>query len=390
MKKDNVTIWGFVRSNGKVGVRNHVLVIPSVICAVETTMRIANSAKGVVALYNQHGCSQIGADLKQTEKTLIGLGKNPNVASVLIVGLGCESLTAEKVASEVAKSGKWVECIVIQDIGGTLKAKEKGVRIVRRMVQEASKLRREEMDISNLTLAVECGGSDTTSGLASNPVAGCVADKLIDLGGTVIASETAEIIGAEHLLAKRAVSKEVANRLLEIVRKTEEKAKAMGVDIRGGQPTPGNIKGGITTIEEKSLGAIYKGGTKPLQGVLDYADAPLEKGYYIMDTPGQDIESITGMTAGGAQIVIFTTGRGTPTGSPIAPVIKITANPHTFRTMRDHIDFDASTVLEGTETIKEACERLFKKMIEAANGKLTRAEALGHREFGIHKLACTF
>jgi len=390
MKKDTVTMWGFVRSNGKVGVRNHVLVIPSVICASETAMRIANSVNGAVAIYNQHGCSQIGADLKQTAKTLIGLGTNPNVASVLIVGLGCESLSTEDVASEIAKTGKWVECIIIQNAGGALKTKEKGIIIARRMVREASKLQREEIDISNLTLAVECGGSDTTSGLASNPIAGCVADKLIDLGGTVIISETAEIIGAEHLLAKRAVSREVANKLLEMIRRTEEKAKATGVDMRGGQPTPGNIKGGITTIEEKSLGAIYKGGTRPLQGVLDYAEAPAGKGYYVMDTPGQDVESITGMTAGGAQIVIFTTGRGTPTGSPIAPVIKITANPRTFKKMEDNIDFNASMVLEGTETIREACERLFKEMKEVVNGKLTKAEALGHREFGIYKLTSTF
>ncbi|MEM2915344.1 MAG: UxaA family hydrolase [Candidatus Bathyarchaeia archaeon] len=390
MKKDNVTIWGFVRSNGKVGVRNHVLVIPSVICAVETAMRIANSVKGAVAIYNQHGCSQIGADLKQTEKTLIGLGTNPNVASVLIVGLGCESLSVEDIATEIAKTGKWVEQIIIQDAGGTLKTKEKSIKIAKQMAHDASKWKREKVDISSLTLAVECGGSDTTSGLASNPLAGCVADKLIDLGGTVIISETTEIIGAEHLLAKRAVSNEVANKLIEMIRRTEEKVKAMGADMLGGQPTLGNIKGGITTIEEKSLGAIYKGGTRPLQGVLDYAEAPKGKGCYVMDTPGQDIESITGMTAGGAQIVIFTTGRGTPTGSPIAPVIKVTANAHTFKMMKDHIDFNASKVLGGTETIRNACERLFKEMKEVVNGKLTKAEVLEHREFGVHKLTSTF
>jgi altronate dehydratase large subunit len=203
-------------------------------------------------------------------------------------------------------------------------------------------------------------------------------------------SETTEIIGAEHLLAKRAVSKEVGDKLIQIVRNCEEKAKTMGVDMRGGQPTPGNIEGGISTIEEKSLGCIYKGGTKPVQGVLDYGEAPTGKGLYIMDTPGQDIESITGMTAGGAQIVIFTTGRGTPTGSPIAPVIKVTGNPNTFKKMEDNIDINAGTIVEGDETIREVGEKLFSEMIDVVNGKLTKAEALKHREFGMYKLISTF
>ncbi len=382
-------IQGYVRPDGKVGIRNHILVIPSVVCASEVAMRIANSVEGAVALPNQHGCCQIGADLELTEKTLIGLGKNPNVATVLVVGLGCEGVRAERVAEGIAATGKPVETISIQESGGTLKAIEKGTRIVRKFAQEVAKLKREEVDISNIVLALECGGSDTTSGLVSNPVAGYVADKLIDLGGTVIFSETTELIGAEHLLAKRAVSKDVADKLIEVVRRCEEKAKTMGVDIRGGQPTPGNIEGGISTIEEKSLGCIYKGGTKPLQGVLEYGEEPLGKGLYFMDTPGQDIESITGMTAGGAQVVIFTTGRGTPTGSPIAPVIKITGNPNTYRKMEDNIDFYAA-VIEGKETIQEAGERLYKEMIEVINGKLPKAEALKHREFGIYKLISTF
>jgi altronate dehydratase large subunit len=308
----------------------------------------------------------------------------------LVVGLGCEGVPAEKVAKEIAATGKKVEYIIIQDCGGTLKAEEKGTRIVRQFAQEVAELKREEVDISNLILAVECGGSDTTSGLASNPAAGYVSDKLIELGGTSMFSETTEIIGAEHLLAKRAVSKEVGDKLIQIVRNCEEKAKTMGVDIRGGQPTPGNIEGGISTIEEKSLGCIYKGGTKPVQGVLDYGEAPTGKGLYIMDTPGQDIESITGMTAGGAQIVIFTTGRGTPTGSPIAPVIKVTGNPNTFKKMEDNIDINAGTIVEGDETIREVGEKLFSEMIDVVNGKLTKAEALKHREFGMYKLISTF
>ncbi|SHM90533.1 altronate dehydratase large subunit [Caldanaerovirga acetigignens] len=383
-------ILGYVRPDGKVGIRNHILVIPSSVCASEVAMRIASHVEGAVAIPNQHGCCQIGADLELTTKTLIGLGKNPNVAAALVVGLGCEGVPTEKVAEEIAKTGKKVEYIIIQDCGGTLKAEEAGTRIIRDMAQEVVQFKREEVDISNLIYAVECGGSDTTSGLASNPVAGYVSDKIVDLGGTSMFSETTEIIGAEHLLAKRAVNEEVARKIFDMVRRCEEKAKTMGVDMRGGQPTPGNIEGGISTIEEKSLGCIYKGGTKPLQGVLEYGEEPKGKGLYIMDTPGQDIESITGMTAGGAQVVVFTTGRGTPTGSPIAPVIKITANPETYKKMVDNIDFYAGTIVEGDETIKDVGERLFKELIEVCNGKLTKAEALKHREFGMYKLISTF
>jgi altronate dehydratase large subunit len=382
-------LMGYIREDGRIGIRNHVLIIPSSICASEVGARIASGAKGAVALPNQHGCSQIGADLILTQNTLIGLGKNPNVAAVLVVGLGCESVSVERVAEEINKTGKRVEHILIQECGGTLKTEERGVKIARGMVQEMSALKREEVNLSNLTLAIECGGSDATSGLVSNPVAGRVSDKLIGLGGTVIFSETTELIGAEHLLAKRCALKEVANRLVEIVRRYEEKAKSMGVDIRGAQPTPGNIIGGITTIEEKSLGCIFKGGTKKLQNVLEYGEVPKGRGLYFMDTPGQDIESVTGMIAGGAQMVIFTTGRGTPTGSPIAPVIKITGNPETFKKMKDNIDVNAGTIIEGKETIEEVSERLLREVIEVANGKLVKAELLGHREFGIYTLIST-
>lgn len=381
---------GYVRPDGKVGIRNYIAIIPASVCASEVAFRIANHVKGAVSFPNQHGCCQIGADLDQTTNTLIALGKNPNVAAALVVGLGCEGVPTKKVADEIAKTGKNVEHIVIQECGGTLKAEEKGVNIARKLSQKVSQLEKEDVDISNLVLAVECGGSDTTSGLASNPVAGYVSDKLIDLGGTTIFSETTELIGAEHLLAKRAVNEKVGQKLIDIVRKCEEKAETMGVDMRGGQPTPGNMEGGISTIEEKSLGCIYKGGTKPLQGVLDYAEIPTKKGLYVMDTPGQDIESITGMVAGGAQIVIFTTGRGTPTGFPIAPVIKITANPQTFENMKDNMDFNAGSIIEGHGTIRGVGEELFKEMIKVANGKLTKAEILGHKEFGIYKLISTF
>lgn len=383
-------LYGYRRPNGQVGIRNHVLVIPASVCASEVASRIANSVEGAIAIPNQHGCCQIGADLELTTKVLINLGKNPNVASVLVVGLGCEGVPTKHVAEEIAKTGKRVEYLIIQENGGTINTEAKGTKIVREMVEELSLMKREEIDLSEIIISIECGGSDTTSGLASNPAVGYVADKVIDLGGTSMFSETTELIGAEHILAKRAINSEVAEKIIKIVNDCEEKAKTMGVDMRGGQPTPGNIQGGITTIEEKSLGCIFKGGTKPIQGVLEYGEIPEGKGCYIMDTPGQDIESMTGMVAGGANLVIFTTGRGTPTGFPIAPVIKVCANPESYRKMKDNIDIDASTIIEGTETIQQVGEKIFEEMLKVINGKLTKAESLKHREFGIYKMISTF
>ncbi|MEW9096873.1 MAG: UxaA family hydrolase [Clostridiaceae bacterium] len=383
-------LYGYRRENGEIGIRNYVLVIPASVCASEVAGRIANHVKGAVAIPNQHGCCQIGPDLELTTEILINLGKNPNIAAVLVVGLGCEGVPAKEVAEKIRETGKRAECIIIQENKGTLNTEALGTKIVREMAAEASKMQKEEIDLSEITIAIECGGSDTTSGLASNPAVGYVSDKVVDLGGTSIFSETTEFIGAEHILAKRAVSQEVGDKILKIVSDCEKKANTMGVDMRGGQPTPGNIQGGLTTIEEKSLGCIYKGGTRIIQDVLAYSEMPKGKGLYIMDTPGQDIESITGMVAGGAQLVLFTTGRGTPTGCPIAPVIKVTGNPETFVNMKDNIDINAGTIIEGHETIQDVGEKIFEEMLEVINGKYTKAESLNHREFGIYKLISTF
>jgi len=360
-------------------------------CAANVAKWIAESFKKKVKyLYNPYGCGQAGEDLKQTFDTLVGCGLNPNVAAVLIVSLGCEAIDAEKVADEIAKSNKLVEVLTIQEVGGTIKTIRKGIMIIKKMIKEISKEKRREAPLSELIIGLECGGPDATSGLISNPVVGLVSDEIINLGGTVIISEVPEFIGAEHLFAGRAVSSSVKNNILKVVRDFEKKLKSYGVDFRGAQPTPGNIAGGITTIEEKSLGAIRKSGKSPVQGVLKYAEKPLKKGLYLMNTPGLDYESCVGMVAGGAHIILFTTGRGTPTGNPIAPVIKITGNPKTANKMRDNIDIDISTVLLGHESMNNAANRVFKYLVEVASGKLTKAEALGHNEFGIFRIGPTF
>jgi altronate dehydratase large subunit len=293
---------------------------------------------------------------------------------------------AQHLAETAQRAGKRAEIIAIQTEGGTLKATARGIEIASAMAAALGSIEREWCDASSLTLALKCGGSDYTSGLASNPVLGRVADRLVDLGGSVVLGEIAEIMGAEHLLAARATSADTSARLLRVIGRVEREAVALGLDIRGTQPSPGNIRGGLTTIEEKSLGAAHKAGERtPLEDVIGYAAPITRKGLTVMDTPGLDVESVTGMVGGGAQVVVFTTGLGTPTGNPVAPVIKITGNGRTASNMSDNIDLDVSGVIAASETMDSAAGRLFEAMLRTCCGTDTAAERLGHREFAIHR-----
>ena len=387
-----ITLKGYRRENGSWGIRNHLLVIPTSVCASETASRIAALVPGAVAVPHQHGCCQVGADYRQTVRTLVGFGRNPNVGAVLVVGLGCEGIQPAVVAEQICESGKRVETVIIQDCGGTLKAIARGAELCAQLAREIGSQARESFDVSELVLGLECGGSDPTSGIAANPSVGKASNLLIDAGGTSILSETTELIGAEHLVAARCVTKELADRLVFMVKRIEDKSISYGVDLRGTQPTPGNIEGGLTTIEEKSLGCVYKAGDKPVVGVLEYAESvdPANKGLYFMDTPGEDIDSITGMVAGGAQIVVFTTGRGTPTGCPIAPVVKVTGNPDTYAKMTDNIDINAGKIITGEADLDSLGREIFECLLRVANGDLTKAESLGHKEFGIYRIGDTF
>jgi altronate dehydratase large subunit len=381
-----MSFQGFRRDDGTVGTRNNLLVISTVVCANQVALNVANNVEEAVSITHPMGCGHLGADFMRVLSTLVGFGKNPNVAAALVVGLGCENMSAKLVADEIAKSKKPVQYINIQDEGGTLKATKRGTEILLALSEEASEYTREKCDLSELILGLECGGSDATSGLVANPAVGVAADMVVQAGGTVILPEATEWIGAEHLLARRAVNEEVKKRIYATVDKYINKVLSMGIDPRGSQPTPGNIAGGITTIEEKSLGNICKAGYSAIQGVLDYAERPPGKGLYLMDEPGLDVESITGLAAAGSQLITFTTGLGTPAGSPIAPVIKITGNHRTFEKMGDNIDIDVSSVLEGKETLKQAGERIFKMILEVASGKRTKAEILKNREFAIYRV----
>lgn len=383
---------GYARADGRIGVRNHLLVVPTVICSAVVAERIAASVAPIgTALPHLAGCGQLGPDMAVTHDTLAAYCRHPNVGAVIVVALGCEQVVAQRLADEARRHRKPVAIVAIQTEGGTVRATERGIAIAREMAAPLAAAARTPCDVSSLVVSVKCGGSDYTSGLASNPAVGRVADRLVDAGGSVVLGEIAEIMGAEHLLAARASTAGTAAHLLRVVNRVEAEAMALGLDIRGTQPSPGNIRGGLTTIEEKSLGATHKAGERTrLEDVVAYAAPITKRGLTVMDTPGLDVESVTGMVGGGAQVVLFTTGLGTPTGNPIAPVIKITGNPRTAETMADNIDVDVSGVLADVESLDDAADRLFEELVAVCAGRPTAAERLGHRECAIHRRNPTF
>ena len=384
------TFQGYRRPDGKFGARNLVAVIPTTICANDVAQAICRQIQGTIGYFHHQGCCQLPSDLKRVTEVLIDLGLSANVGAALIVSLGCEGTDHQRVYETIKASGKPCEIIHIQELGGTSAGIQAGMDAAQRLVMQISGQQRETCDISNLTMAIKCGGSDTTSGMASNCVIGYVADKLVDLGATVVFGETTEFLGGEHILANRVVGGPdvpVAKKIYEIVERMENRAKAIGEDMRGGQPTPGNIAGGLSSIEEKSLGAIVKSGHRPIQGVLEYTDRITDqKGLWIKDTPGREPEILTGMAATGAQVLMFSTGRGAPQGFCSMPVIKICGNPITYARMSHDMDLNAGRIITGEKTIEQVGEEAFEMLLKVLSGQMTKNEALSY--FGSIDIYC--
>jgi len=378
-------IFAYRRENGRVGIRNYVVALSLDDISNAACEAVAANINGVLALPHAYGRLQFGKDLELFFRTIIGIGSNPNVAAAVVIGI--EPDWTNKVVEAIAKTGKPVSGFSIER-KGQLKAVEEASRQAMKYVVWASGLKREEVDLKDIWVSVKCGESDTTSGLASNPTVGNVIDRLTEIGGTCSFGETSEITGAEEVCKQRAISPEVGEKFMAVWREYNDLINANKTDdLSGSQPTKGNIRGGLTTIEEKAFGNLQKIGKKAKYvGVLDYAESPTGPGLWFMNTSSAAAEAVTLWAAAGFVVHLFPTGQGNIVGNPIEPVIKLSANPLTCATMSEHIDYDCSQILKGKLTIEESGERLLNLMVQVCNGQVTAAECLNHREFILTKL----
>ena len=385
--KSNMKFNGWRRENGRVGVRNHVVILPLDDLSNAACEAVANNIKGTLAIPHAYGRLQFGEDLELHFRTLIGAGSNPNVAAVVVIGI--EEQWTNRVVEGIKKTGKPVTGFGIE-LHGDINTVARAARVAKEYVQWASELKQEECDVSELWISTKCGESDTTTGLASCPTVGNMYDKLIPKGIYGVFGETSEITGAEHLAKARAISPEIGEKWMKTWQAYEDDVIQAHKtnDLSDSQPTKGNIAGGLSTIEEKALGNLEKiGRTCKYIDVLQPAETPAKgPGLYYMDTSSAAAECVTLMAAGGYVIHTFPTGQGNIIGNPIVPVIKITGNPRTVRTMSEHVDVDVSGILRRDQTIPEAGDALIEMIMRTANGRLTAAEALGHREFVLTKL----
>ncbi len=389
---ERATFQGFRRPNGKVGTRNFLGIITTVNCSATVARQIAAAFNapgalddfpnidGVIALTHETGCGMRseGEGYDILRRTFEGYVRHPNFGGVLMVGLGCETMQINRILEQSGLSeSSTFRAYTIQGIGGTRKAIEQGVGVLRSMLPDVNALQRSPCPVSELVLAVQCGGSDALSGVTANPALGCAADLVVRHGGTVIYSETPEIYGAEHLLTQRAQTPEVAEKLISRIRWWEEYTRRNGFDLNN-NPSPGNKEGGLTTILEKSLGAQAKSGSTTMTDVLEYAEPVKTKGIIFMDSPGYDPVSVTGQVASGANVVAFTTGRGSAFGFKPVPSIKLSSNTAIFEHLNEDIDINCGTVVEGKETLEEVGQRIFEVVLAIASGELSKSEALGY------------
>ena len=377
-------LLGYRRENGRVGVRNHVVILPVDDISNAACEAVASHIKGTLALPHSYGRLQYGEDLELHFRTMIGTGSNPNVAAAVVIGI--EENWTRKIADGIAETGKPVAGFSIEG-HGDLEIVRRASWKAKELVQWASELGREPVEIEDLTVSIKCGESDTTTGLGSCPTVGVVVDWLVDEGATVFFGETSELTGGEHLIADRMATPKLKVRFVETYTNYVSFIESQAADLLGSQPTQGNIAGGLSTIEEKALGNIEKTGTKEVIGVLEPAEAPRNgPGLYFMDSSSAAAEHVTLMAAGGAVLHMFPTGQGNVIGNPIVPVIKVSANPRTVATMAEHIDVDVSGLLSRELRLPEAGDLLMDYLRRTANGRITSAEALGHREFTMTKL----
>jgi altronate dehydratase large subunit len=371
---------GYPREDGSVGARNYVGVISTAACASDTASSIANQISACVAFTHRQACGLIEPDRDMVHRTLINLGKNPNLYSVLVVGPQCADSDVELIANGISESKKRVEVVKIHALGGIMATVAKGTQLAREMVEEASAVQRERCDASHLRLGVECGGSTPLSGSVTNAAMGAALDIIIGKGGSGGFSETPEVIGAEQLLARRAQSNEVERRMIDVVTGFEKRLMSSGLDFLGSNPDKQNVADGLSSIEEKALGAIAKGGTTPLMEVCDYGEIPKSKGLFFIDTPGNDYQSLTALAAASCQVITYSTEAACPPAFPFIPTIKITANARHCEMFQDIIDF-LIDIDAAFSDIKAVGKALYERILEVASGRMTKSETTHYGRF---------
>lgn len=379
---------GYERPDDSIGIRNHVPIIATAPYAWDTVKRAADIVDNAIPITHPLGRCQTKPDVFQTYRTLLGYATHPNTYGAVIVAHAGEIVDADELADDVAETGRPSASVNIHDEGGVMNALQATVNSAQEMVQDASAMTREPHDISNLTYGINCATSDTTSGLCQHKATANAAWRLIDEGGQAVFAETPEFFGGEEGLADRAVNDEVAQKILDYVEHWDQRLQETGYDVRGAQPTPDNMDGGLSTIEEKAIGALVKSGEGPIQDLIDYGEKiPQDQGMYIMDTPGHGAESVTGIGAGGAHFMIISTGQGHTLSNAIMPTIKITGNPGSYDRMPEETDVDVSEALVGEKSFDWATDELWEEVMDVVNGKLTLSECLGESQFAIHRIS---
>ena len=376
MEKMNA-VTGYVRENGPWGIRNHVLVLATVSCVNGVIHRISREVPEAVCVPHAHGCGRGGPrDMQILLRILSGMVRHPNVGAVVLIGLGCERSNTRTLAPLLRDAGKPVEVFNVQEDGGSLRTAAKGVAAVRRLLAAVADQPRVPLNWDQLRVAMECGGSDAMSGVTANVALGGVSDWLVEQGATVLFGENTEMIGTAHVLARRAGNAEIAGRIERMIDQAEQRARAVMGDLASRVISPGNMDGGMSTIAEKSMGCIFKGGSTTINQVVDYGEIPTEKGLVLQDGPGYDGDSMAGLAASGCQIMFFSTGRGTPAGFPVMPVIKVASNSRIFQAMGEDIDVNAGVLIEG-RSLPQLRAEMTELMIRVINGEKTKAEANG-------------